>query len=78
MALEINTAGCDCLLGRPYISQALLDYCAKVRAPVVVGSDAHTPEQIGRHFDLAEQMVERAGIDKVYTVRDLELVPASV
>jgi HisJ family histidinol phosphate phosphatase len=78
MALEINTAGCDCLLGRPYISQALLDYCAKVRAPVVVGSDAHTPEQIGRHFDLAEQMVERAGIDKVYTVREFELVPASM
>jgi len=78
MAVEINTAGCDSLLGRPYISQALLDYCAKVKAPVVVGSDAHVPDQIGRHFDLAEQMLERAGIDMVYTIRNCERVPASL
>ena len=78
MAVEINTAGCDRLLGRPYISQDLLNCCAKVRTPVVVGSDAHTPEQIGRHFDLAEQMLEKAGIDKTYTVRDCELVPIPV
>lgn len=75
MAVEINTAGCDCLLGRPYISQELLDACARVKAPVVVGSDAHTPAQIGRHFDLAKQMLERAGIDRVHTVRGCELVP---
>jgi len=78
MAVEINTAGCDCMLGRPYISQGLLDFCAKVRAPVVVGSDAHAPEQIGRHFALAEEMVERAGIDKIHTVRNCELELASV
>ncbi len=78
MAVEINTAGCDYMLGRPYISQGLLNHCAKVKAPIVVGSDAHAPEQIGRHFDLAEQMLERAGIDKVYTVRNCELVLASV
>jgi HisJ family histidinol phosphate phosphatase len=75
MAVEINTAGCDCPLGRPYISQELLDACARVKAPVVVGSDAHTPAQIGRHFDLAKQMLERAGVDKVHTVRGCELVP---
>jgi HisJ family histidinol phosphate phosphatase len=78
MALEINTAGCDCLLGRPFMSQALLDYCAEAGAPVVVGSDAHAPDKIGRHFDLAAQMLERAGIAKIYTVRDCELVPVPV
>lgn len=76
MAVEMNTAGCDSLLGRPYISPGLLRYCAEKRVPVVVGSDAHTPGQIGRHFDLAEGMLERAGIDRVYTVRDCKLVPA--
>jgi len=74
MAVEMNTAGCDCLLGRPYISQGLLNFCAKAKVPVVVGSDAHRPEQIGRHFDLAEQMLERAGLDKVYTVRSQEIM----
>jgi histidinol-phosphatase (PHP family) len=78
MAVEMNTAGCDCLLGRPYLSQELLNSCAKERVPVVVGSDAHRPDQIGRHFDLAEQMLERAGIDKVFTVWDCKLVPAPV
>ena len=78
MAVEINTAGCDRLLGRPYISQDLLNYCAKVKTPVVVGSDAHTPGQIGRHFNIAEQMLEKAGIDKIYTVRDCRLVPIAV
>lgn len=61
MAIEINTAGFCNLIGRPYITQEILDYAVKCGVPVCFGSDAHLIERIGSGFDVAVQMLEKSG-----------------
>jgi len=67
MAIEINTAGFFSPIGRPYISQELLNYAVELKVPICLGSDAHIPERIGAHFDFALQMLEKAACDKLVT-----------
>ncbi|HOO55612.1 MAG TPA: hypothetical protein PLN69_02240 [bacterium] len=67
MAVEINTAGVSNLIGRPYITQEILNYAVELDVPVSVGSDAHTPDRIGQYFDLAFDMLRKAGRDYAVT-----------
>ncbi|MFH1537560.1 MAG: histidinol-phosphatase HisJ family protein [bacterium] len=73
MAIEINTAGMFQPLGRPYISQELLNYAVELGVPVCIGSDAHTPARLGAHFDLALKMLESAGRDYIVTFQNREM-----
>lgn len=66
-AIEINTAGMFSPIGRPYISQELLNCAVELGVPVCYGSDAHTPSKIGAFFDLAARMLETAGRDYLVT-----------
>lgn len=63
MAMEINTAGFCNLIGRPYVTQEILDYAVLCGVPICLGSDAHLIERIGSGFDVAVQMLEKAGAD---------------
>lgn len=72
MAVELNTQGVDRPLGRPFLSQKALNYCAQKGIPVCFGSDAHRPEELGRHFDIAARMLQQAGIERLVTFRNLK------
>lgn len=61
MELDLNTAGLDQpLCGEIYLPDVLLRRALELGIPLVFGSDAHHPDHVGRHFDLAAEAVERA------------------
>lgn len=54
LSLDLNTAGYDkpdC--GESYLPRPLLDRALALGIPVVLGSDAHHPAEVGRHFEAA-------------------------
>ncbi|OEU47926.1 MAG: hypothetical protein BA866_10240 [Desulfobulbaceae bacterium S5133MH15] len=57
LTLEINTSGLV-IRGEQFPSRAILQMAISHRIPLVVGSDAHKPEQVGRHFDRINKLVE--------------------
>jgi histidinol-phosphatase (PHP family) len=50
MALEINMSGYG-IKDEPYPSLAILQKAVERNIPLVAGSDAHCPEDVGRYFD---------------------------
>lgn len=61
MAVEINTAGWHHPVGEPYPSLPLLSWAREREIPIVFGSDAHRPEEVGRNFAQAVQWAREAG-----------------
>jgi histidinol-phosphatase (PHP family) len=58
-------------------SPELLGRCAQLEIPVVTGSDAHTPETVGRDFDRARDLLSAAGYRHLtgFSHRRREFVP---
>ncbi len=54
MALEINTSG-YALRGEPFPRQRIIEMAQGLKLPLVLGSDAHKPEQVGRNFELVTE-----------------------
>jgi len=50
MALEINTSGFS-KRGTPYPAPFIIEEAVKLNIPLLPGSDAHRPQDVGRHFD---------------------------
>jgi len=58
LELDLNTAGLDkpsC--GEIYLPETLLAYALALGIPLVFGSDAHKSADVGRHHDLALQLL---------------------
>jgi histidinol phosphatase-like PHP family hydrolase len=49
MALEINTFGVT-LRHQPFPTEQIVSLALAYRIPLVLGSDAHSPADVGRHF----------------------------
>ncbi|MDE3056914.1 MAG: histidinol-phosphatase HisJ [Bacteroidota bacterium] len=65
MAVEINTAGLRKPVKEIYPSEQILQIIREYNIPLTLGSDAHTPGDVGRDFDLARQLVEKYGSGKI-------------
>jgi histidinol-phosphatase (PHP family) len=61
LAVELNTSGFDYPVKEAFPSPDLLGRCAELRIPVVVGSDAHSPDSVGREFERARKLLKTAG-----------------
>ncbi len=59
MCLEINTSGLP-IRGEPFPSSLILRKAINLGIPLVAGSDAHRPEDVGRQFDRLEDYVRQA------------------
>ncbi len=59
MAVEINTSGLP-VRGEPFPSRLILRMVIGHGIPLVAGSDAHRPEDVGRHFELIEDHIRKA------------------
>lgn len=55
--LEVNTAGYD-TVGAPYPAPWIICEAVALGIELVLCSDSHSPEQVGRHFDKAIQYIE--------------------
>jgi histidinol-phosphatase (PHP family) len=59
MALEINTSGIP-IRGEPFPRRALLQRALHYDIPLVAGSDAHRPQEVGRYFDSLQDYITSA------------------
>jgi histidinol-phosphatase (PHP family) len=59
MAIEVNTSGLP-VRGEPFPSRPILRMAIEHEIPLVAGSDAHKPEDVGRHFDILEDYIKTA------------------
>jgi len=57
MSLEVNTSGYR-IKGTPYPSPEILKKAVKKNIPLVAGSDAHCPEDVGRYFDRLPELTQ--------------------
>lgn len=61
VCLELNTAGFDKPAREQYASAEFLRACAGLGVPITFGSDAHAPQEVGRHFPRAVAVARSAG-----------------
>jgi histidinol-phosphatase (PHP family) len=79
MAIEVNTAGLRRGAGSIYPDRLLLEACAERNVPVTLGSDAHTPADVGRDFRYAFRLLQETGISDlaIFEGRRMERRPLS-
>lgn len=65
VCMEVNTAGLRNPAREIYPSLGFLKICRQYNVPVVTGSDAHKPGQVGADFNLARQLLREAGYEQV-------------
>jgi histidinol-phosphatase (PHP family) len=69
VAIEINTSGLRKTALDLYPAFPFLRLCAERGVAVTLGSDAHAPGQVGMDFDLAVELLEKAGIREIATYK---------
>jgi histidinol-phosphatase (PHP family) len=69
MVVEVNTSGWDRPAGEPYPDLEFLRILRQHQVPVTLGSDAHAPEEVGRHFGEARELLLAAGYTHITTFR---------
>lgn len=68
LVLEINTGGIDRTASQePYPSFEILNLAAQKGIEITLGSDAHHPEEIGRHFEQILEPIKDLGWQRVVT-----------
>ncbi len=63
--LELNTAGRDAPVGDFYPDRRLLEICHTEGVRVTIGSDAHSPEQVGRYMPEALDLLKSVGYREI-------------
>ncbi|HRZ11281.1 MAG TPA: histidinol-phosphatase HisJ family protein [Kiritimatiellia bacterium] len=61
MAIEINTSGLRHAVKEIYPSPLLLSWARERGIPIVFGSDAHQPDQVGSAFEQAVRLARESG-----------------
>jgi histidinol-phosphatase (PHP family) len=59
--IELNTAGWHKPCADAYPSSGFLELACAAGVPLVISSDAHVPEEIGRDFARAIELAKAAG-----------------
>jgi histidinol-phosphatase (PHP family) len=65
VAVEVSTAGLRKPVRELYPHPDFLAACHERRIPVTLGSDAHSPDLVGRDFDRARDLLRSAGYETV-------------
>lgn len=70
VCLELNTAGIDAPVRELYPGRDLLCWCRRAGVPVTLGSDAHKPAEVSRHFPAAFKALYEAGYRSLTVFKD--------
>ncbi|MGE5315589.1 MAG: histidinol-phosphatase HisJ [Acidobacteriota bacterium] len=65
IAIEINTSGLRKPVKEVYPGERILAIASDLGIPLTLGSDAHTPGDVGRDFELGRALIERYGGGRV-------------
>jgi histidinol-phosphatase (PHP family) len=66
-AVEVSTAGLRKPAGEIYPAPAFLSMCVEAGVPVALSSDAHVPEDVGRDYDRALELLAHVGVVELST-----------
>jgi len=78
MVVELNTGGRDKPCTEFYPDQQWLDLLFASEIPVTLGSDAHHPEQIARHFQQAVNILKKTGYHQITTYCNRRKIPLKI
>ena len=67
MCIEVNTSGLYKPVKEMYPCEEFLKICFDSDIPVVLGSDAHRPDDVARDFDRALSILKKIGYKKIAT-----------
>ncbi|MDO9573958.1 MAG: histidinol-phosphatase HisJ family protein, partial [Candidatus Contubernalis sp.] len=70
LCIELNTAGLYTPAGEAYPSKKILDCCFRRGIPVTLGSDAHSPEDVGRDLGRALDLLREVGYREVAVFKE--------
>lgn len=68
-AVEINTSGYKPHSAEPYPSTRILEMVKQNDIPVLICDDAHEVDNIGRHFNDAEKLIQKMKLKRFCNVR---------
>jgi histidinol-phosphatase (PHP family) len=63
VAVEVSTAGLHKPVGELYPHPSFLAACRECSVPITLGSDAHSPDLVGRDFDRVRELLRSAGYE---------------
>jgi len=78
LAVEINTSGYDHPAGEAYPSFDIIKKCHTLGISITLGSDAHTPEDVGRHYDKVIPVLLSIGYRKVASFNSRKSMPLKI
>jgi histidinol-phosphatase (PHP family) len=70
MVIELNTSGLDRPCAEFFPNQHILELALKIGVPVTLGSDAHHPSQVARHFETAIDLLRKIGYTRISRFRN--------
>ena len=65
VAIEINTAGLFKEVAEMYPAREFLEMASLAQVPLVISSDAHAPEHVGREFSAAADLARDCGFSRL-------------
>ncbi|MFQ5454694.1 MAG: histidinol-phosphatase HisJ [Nitrospirota bacterium] len=65
LCLEINTSGLRKPVKEIYPDRRFIEMAKDMEIPVTLGSDAHSPNDVGRDLDLAAEIIKKAGYQTI-------------
>ena len=65
VTIEINTAGLYKDVREMYPSREFLELAASANGPLVISSDAHSPQEVGRSFSEAVALAKACGFQEL-------------
>jgi histidinol-phosphatase (PHP family) len=74
VTVEINTAGLRKPVQEIYPALHIIQLLKDYDIPIVLGSDAHAPEEIGQDFALAQKVVKECGYKEVVVFEQRKIV----
>ena len=78
LVVELNTSGFDKPVGEFYPDEETLKFLYEDGGSVILSSDAHAPEEVGRHFDMAIGLLKRIGFTSLCTFKNRSCIPVSL
>ena len=77
IAVEVSTAGLRKPVGELYPARAFLEMVVDAGNPIALSSDAHTPDDLGRDYEQALELLDELGVRElaVFEGRERRLEP---
>ena len=77
MVVEINTSGLRKPVKEIYPAPHILQILKQYNVPIVFGSDAHTPQEVGKDFSFARSIVQELGFTELVVFEQRKIIDVS-